>query len=70
VTEVAVEFLGGPLDGATTSVRATRGGHPPDRLTIGADVLGPGTRGIHDYRIAAARHGAAWRYEYVGIRSE
>jgi hypothetical protein len=63
-----VEFLGGPLDGATASVRATRTGRPPDRFTIDAEILGGGTLDIHDYRIAAAHRGTPWRYEYIGIR--
>ncbi|HKT05299.1 MAG TPA: hypothetical protein VJT31_37765 [Rugosimonospora sp.] len=68
MTDVAVRFLGGPLDGATASVRATRAGRPPDLFTVDADVLGGGTGGIHDYRVATAPHGAPWQYEYIGIR--
>jgi hypothetical protein len=69
VTEVMVEFMGGPLDGSTGSVRVSRSGRPPDRYTVDlATGAGP-CHGTHDYRVAELpQAGGRWRYEYRGIR--
>ncbi|MEN3309685.1 MAG: hypothetical protein V7603_5887 [Micromonosporaceae bacterium] len=69
MTDVTVEFMGGPLDGTTGSVRATRTGRPPDRFAVDTSAEGGATRGKHDYRVGAEpQAGMPWRYEYNGVR--
>jgi hypothetical protein len=67
VTDVRVEFVGGPLDGVVSFIRAMATGEPPDRFDI--EVIGGGGRARHDYRIGPEAHqGDRWRYEYAGVR--
>jgi hypothetical protein len=40
MTDVEIEFVGGPLDGVVSCVRAMTIGQPPGRFTI--DVITPG----------------------------
>jgi hypothetical protein len=69
MTEVMVEFVGGPLDGTTGSIRATRAGRPPDLYALDAGVETSRVRSRHAYRIGAdPLAGHPWRYEYRGVR--
>ena len=69
MSEVTVEFVGGPLDGTVRSVRATRDGRPPGRFAMDAAVGAAAASGKHDYRVGAdPQDGQPWRYEYLGIR--
>jgi hypothetical protein len=69
MTDVTVEFVGGPLDGTTRSVPTTPGGRPPGRFTVEAGAGGGGVCGRHDYRIGTDPvAGRRWCYEYRGIR--
>jgi hypothetical protein len=69
MTDVDIEFVGGPLDGVVSCVRAMTTGHPPDRFTIDVITRGGG-HANHDYHAGAApnAHGR-WPYEYAGIKS-
>jgi hypothetical protein len=68
MTDVDVEFVGGPLDGVTTSIRAISTGRPPGCFAIDVIALGGG-HASHDYRAGDAlnSHGR-WPYKYAGIR--
>ena len=67
MSEVAVEFVGGPLDGTTRSVNAAPDGRPPARFAVDAGAAG--APGRHDYRVVAdPSDNHPWRYEYRGIR--
>jgi hypothetical protein len=69
MTDVKVEFIGGPLDGTTGSVRATRAGRPPDLFALDASAESSHVRSKHAYRIGAdPQAGQLWRYEYRGVR--
>jgi len=68
MSEVTVEFVGGPLDGTVRSVPATADGRPPGRFAVAAGA-GGGVAGKHDYRVSSdPQAGDPWRYEYNGIR--
>ena len=68
MTEVAVEFLGGPLDGTTGSVRTSHSGRPPQRYTVDLSTRSGSRNGKHDYRVGEPpRAGDRWRYVYRGI---
>jgi hypothetical protein len=70
MTDVEIEFVGGPLDGVVSYVRAMTTGQPPGRFTI--DVITPGGSGYanHDYQAGVAPNARGrWPYEYAGIRS-
>jgi hypothetical protein len=70
VTDVDIEFLGGPLDGVVSSVRALRTGQPPGRFAIDLITPGGGGHANHDYRAGAGPNvRGRWPYEYAGIRS-
>lgn len=69
MTDLTVEFVGGPLDGTTATVRSTRSGRPPNLFAINATTEGSPSRCRHNYHIGADPHpGYPWRYEYLGIR--
>jgi len=69
VTDVDVEFVGGPLDGVTSSVRAMTTGRPPGLFAIDVIALGGG-HASHDYQAGDAPNGRGrWPYEYRGTRS-
>jgi len=69
VTDVTVEFVGGPLDGTTRSVHATPEGGSPGRFAVDVGAVGNGVAGKHDYRVGADPGGEnPWTYEYRGIR--
>jgi hypothetical protein len=68
VTEVKVEFVGGPLDGVVSSVRAMTTGRPPGHFAIDVIVTGGG-HDSHDYRAGDAPNGQGrWPYTYAGVR--
>jgi hypothetical protein len=67
MTDVEVEFVGGPLDGVVSSVRAMTTGQPPGRFAI--EVIEGGGHASHNYQVGAGpKDGDRWRYEYTGIR--
>jgi hypothetical protein len=69
VTDVEVEFVGGPLDGVTSSVRAMATGRPPRLFAIDVIALGGG-HASHDYLVGDALNAKSrWPYEYVGTRA-
>jgi hypothetical protein len=70
MTDVEIEFVGGPLDGVVSCVRAMTTGQPPGRFTI--DVITPGGDGHDNHAYQAGSEPNAcgrWSYEYAGIRS-
>jgi hypothetical protein len=69
VTDVKVEFVGGPLDGVVSSVRAMTTGRPPVDFSIDVIALGGG-HDSHNYRVGDAPNGQGrWPYEYAGVRT-
>ena len=71
MSDVEVEFVGGPLDGMVSCVRAMTTGHPPGRFTIDVITFGGGGHDNHDYQ-AGTRPNARgrWPYEYPAIRGQ
>jgi hypothetical protein len=70
MTDVDIEFVGGPLDGVVSCVRAMATGQPPDRFTIDVITAGGGGHANHNYQAGSAPNARGrWLYEYAGIRS-
>jgi hypothetical protein len=70
VTDVNVEFVGGPLDGVVSSIRAMTTGRPPGHFAIDVIGFGGGGHDSHDYRVGDEPNGhGRWPYTYAGIRS-
>ncbi|GIH21627.1 hypothetical protein [Rugosimonospora africana] len=70
MTDVQVEFVGGPLDGVTSSVRAMTTGRPPKLFAIDVIALGGGYAS-HDYQVGDALNAKGrWPYKYVGTRTD
>jgi hypothetical protein len=69
VSDVQVEFIGGPLDGTVGTVRAMTTGRPPGRFAIEVGSAGEDSHVRHDYQVGVrVANGNRWRYEYLGIR--
>ncbi len=70
MTDVEIEFVGGPLDGVVSCVRAMTTGNPPGRSTTDVIAMGGGGHANHDYQAGAEPNARGrWPYEYAGIRS-
>ena len=69
MSDVDVEFVGGPLDGVTSQVRAMTTGQPPGCFAIDVIARGGG-HASHDYLAGDGPNGRGrWPYEYAGIRT-
>ena len=70
MTDVEIEFVGGPLDGVVSCVRAMTTGKPPGRFTIDVIAMGGGGHANHNYQAGTELNARGrWPYEYAGIRS-
>jgi hypothetical protein len=68
MTDLDVEFVGGPLDGVVSIVRAMTSGQPPGRFTIDVITPGGGGHANHDYQVGTEPNARGrWPYEYAGI---
>jgi hypothetical protein len=69
MTDVEVEFMGGPLDGVVSCVRALASGQPPGQFAI--EVIAPGGgHANHGYRAGTApNERGRWPYQYAGVRA-
>jgi hypothetical protein len=69
MTDVEVEFMGGPLDGVVSCVRALASGQPPGQFAIEVIAPGGGGHANHGYRAGTApNERGRWPYQYAGVR--